>query len=98
MFLYSRRYFSRLPQAFSKRLINRLSQKSSYDSMIIDPVINWFIPNWLSVHLHICYHSIITFGGKGFCLGFSNTSYVYNLDSFRKVVVEKFHNFIDKLR
>ena len=39
------------------------------------------------MHLHIYDNSIITFGIIGFCLGFSNTSHVYSLDRFRKIVV-----------
>ena len=59
---YSIICFSRLLQAVAKKLIYRLSQKSSYDSNIINPVIDGFIPNDESSHFHICDHSIITFG------------------------------------
>ena len=41
---YSRSLFIRLQQAVSKKLICRLSHKVSYDSKIIDPVNNGFIP------------------------------------------------------
>ena len=59
---YSRSHLSRLPQAVAKKLIYCLSRKVSYASKIIDLVINGFIPNYESSHLHICGHSIITFG------------------------------------
>ena len=45
-----------------------------------------------NINLHICDHSIITFGEIGFCLGFSKTSHVGSLYRFRKVFVEKFYN------
>ena len=51
---------------------------------------NGFSPNEVKIHLHICDHSIITFGIRGLCLGFSNTSHVHSLDRFRKIVVDKF--------
>ena len=57
--------------------------------MMIDPVINGFISNEVKSHFHIFDHSIITFGIKGFCLGFSNTSNVDSLDTFIKTVVDK---------
>ena len=47
---YSRKHFSWLPQAVSKRGFNSLSQKVSYDSMMTDPVINGFSPNELRSH------------------------------------------------
>ena len=78
-----------MPQEVAKVLINRLSPKVSYDSMIIDIVINGFTPNSVKGHFHICYHSIVTFGMRGFGLRFSNTSHVDSLDRFRKSVVDK---------
>ena len=42
---YSRSHFSRLTQAVAKIIIYRFSQKVSYASKIIDPVINGFSPN-----------------------------------------------------
>ena len=59
---YLRSHFSWLPQVFSKELMNRLSHKLSYASIKIDSVINGFSPNEVQIHLHICDHSIITFG------------------------------------
>ena len=44
-FSYSRSHFSRLKQSVYKELINHLSLKVSYDYIIIDSVINGFIPN-----------------------------------------------------
>ena len=58
-------------------------------SNIVDPVINLFSPNELRSHFHICDHSIVTFGIRGFCLGVLNTSDVDSLDRFRKPVVDK---------
>ena len=89
-FSYSRIHFCPLPRVFSKGLINRLYQKVSYASSIIDPVINGFSPNEVIIHLYICDHSIITFGRIGLCLGFSNTSNVESLERFRISVVDKF--------
>ena len=86
---YSIIHFSRLPQTFSKGLINRLSQKFIYASMMIDPVINVFSHNLAKIHLQICDHSIITLGKRVFCLGFSNTYHVYILDVFRTSVSYK---------
>ena len=86
---YSRSHFGRLPQAVSKKLIYSLSQKGSYSFKIIDPVINGFIPNDVSIHLHICDQSIVTFGIRGRCLGFSITYHVDSLDRFRRSVVDK---------
>ena len=88
-FLYLKIHLSRLPHEFSKGLIDFLSQKISYDSMIIDTVINGFSTNEVKIYLHICDHSIITFGIRGLCLVFLNTSHVDNLDKFRKTVVDK---------
>ena len=96
-FLLSRRHFNWLQQAISKILINFLSQKGSCASMMIDPVINVFIPNVVIINSHICDHSIISFGKRGLFLGFSNASHVNNLYRFREVVVEKVHNAIDNL-
>ena len=95
--LYLIRHFSWLPQTVAKELINSLSQKVSYASMIIYPFINVFSPNEVRSHLHICDHSIITFGKIGFYLGFSNTSRVVSLDKFRKAVVEMVKLDIDHL-
>ena len=81
---YSRRLFSPLPQAVSKVLIDIFSQKVSYASMMIDPVIIGFSTNKVKIHLHIRDHSIINFGIRGLCLEFSNTSHVDSLDRFRK--------------
>ena len=60
----------------------------------MDPVVNGFSPNDVSSHLHICDHSIVTFGIRGRCLGFSNTSRVDSLDRFRRTVVEKVKTYI----
>ena len=57
--------------------------------MKTDPVINGFSTNEVTSHFHICEHSIVNFGQRGFCLGFSYTYRVDNLDSFIKVVVDK---------
>ena len=73
---YLRSHFSRSPQAVAKKLINRLSQKVSYASKIINPVIDGFNPNDESSHLRICDHSIVTFGTREKCIGFSSTSHV----------------------
>ena len=64
-------------------------QKFSYASKRIDLVINVFSPNDISSHLHICEHSIITFGIIEKISGLSNTSHVYSLDRFRRSVVDK---------
>ena len=61
-FLYYISNFSRLPHAVAQILINRLSQKVSYYSMEIDPVMNEFSPNEVRSHMQIFYHSIINFG------------------------------------
>ena len=55
-FSYSRKHFNQLPQEFCKGLINNMSHKVSYGSMIIDTVINGFSPNKLRSHLQICDH------------------------------------------
>ena len=56
---------------------------------MIDPVINESSPNEVKIYSHICDHSIVIFGIRGFCLGFSKTSRVESLDGFRKLVVDK---------
>ena len=86
-FSYLISHFSRLSQAVCKGLIKYLSRKVSYDSMVINPFINGCSPNEVKTHLHICDHSIIPFGIKGFCLVFSNTSYDDSLYSFRTTVL-----------
>ena len=86
---YSRSHFSRLPQLVSKRIINRLSHKVSYTSKIIDLIIDGFSPNGESSHLHIRDTSIVTFGIREKCIGFSNTSRVDILDIFRRSFVDK---------
>ena len=57
--------------------------------MMIDTVINGFMHNEASSHLHIYDNPIITFVKNVFYLGSSNTYHVGSLDIFRKVVVEK---------
>ena len=47
---YSRIHFSWLSLAVYKRLISRLSQKVSYYFMNIDPIVDGFGPNELSIH------------------------------------------------
>ena len=79
-FSYSIIHFIWLPQSVSKTLINSLSQKFSYASMIIDPVINGFSHNEVRFNLYICDHSIITFGKILSCLGFLNTYHVDSID------------------
>ena len=64
-------------------------QKVSYAFKIIDPVINVFIPNDVSIYLNICDQSIVTFVIRKKFIGFSNTSHVDSLDRFIKSVVEK---------
>ena len=86
---YSISHFSWLPQAVYKELINRLSQKVSYVYMQIDPVIDEVSPNGLISGFHIYDHSIVTFGIRGFYLGFSKTSHAESLDRFRKLVVHR---------
>ena len=76
-------HFIRLPQSVAKQLIYSLSQKVIYASKIIDPVINGFSTNNVSINLNICYHSIITFGIREKGLGFSKASHVDILDRFR---------------
>ena len=64
-----------------------MSNKYSYASMMIGPVINVFGHYEVRINLIICDHSIILFGIIGFYVGFSNTSHVDSLDIFSKVVV-----------
>ena len=90
---YSRGHFSRLPQAFAKNNVF-LSQKVSYDSKIIDPIINGFSPNEVRNNFHIYDQSIVTFGIRGLCSGFSNTSHVDSLDRFRKLFVDKVKTYL----
>ena len=85
----SKSHFIRLQKLVAKKLIYRLSQKVKYASKIINPVINESSTNEVTSHFYICGHSIVTFGIKGLCLGFSNTSYVVSLDKFRKSVFDK---------
>ena len=56
--------------------------------MRIDPDNNGFSPNEVKSHFYICDHSILTFGKRGLCLGFSKTSHVDSLDKIRKSVVD----------
>ena len=71
-----------------------MSQKVSNSSKIIYPVINGFIPNDESRYLHICDHSIVTFGIREKCIGLSNTSHIDSLDMIRISVVDKFKSDI----
>ena len=82
-------HFIRLPKAVAKTFINYFSQKNSYASKIIDPVIDEFIPNDESSDFHIFDHSIVTFGIKEIFIGLSNTCHVAILDRFRRSVVDK---------
>ena len=63
---YSRKHVSWLPQAISKILINILSHKVSYGCMMIDPVVNGLNPTEVRRQLHICDHSITTFGKRDY--------------------------------
>ena len=56
--------------------------------MMIDPVINEFIPNEVRSYFHIGDSSLIIFQTIILCSEFSNTSNVDILDRFRKSVVE----------
>ena len=69
-FSYSRRNFSWLPPEVSKIIINTLSQKLSYSSMIINLDNNAFSPNEVRSHLYIYDNTIITFGKICLCLVF----------------------------
>ena len=95
---YSRRHVSWLPQVIYKRIINSLSQKVIYVSMMIDQVISEFSPNKGISYLNICDNSIINVWKQCFYLGFSNTSNAESLYGFRKVVIEKVHNDIENLK
>ena len=66
-----------------------MSQKVSYSSKIIDPVIDGYIPNDYSSNFHICDHSIVKFLIREKRIYFSNTSHVDSLDRFRTSVVDK---------
>ena len=87
-YAYSRSHFIWLPQAVAKKIYH-LSQKVSYASKIIDPVINGFSPNDVSSHFHICYHSIVKISIRDICLDSSNTSNVDSLGRFGISVVDK---------
>ena len=65
-----------------------MSQKVSYGSKKIDPVMNRFSLNEVTSNLNIYDHSIVTFIIRGFCLGPSNTICVEISDMFRKLVVD----------
>ena len=80
-------HFSRLPQEVAKKIIYHLSRKVSYAYNIIDPVINGFSLNEIRSHFHRCDNSIITFVTRRLCLGFSSTSRVDSLYSFRRSVI-----------
>ena len=71
-----------------------MSHKVSYASKIIDLVINGFSPNYVSSHLHICYHSIVEILIREKFIGFSNTYCVDSLDRFRRSVVDKVKKYI----
>ena len=90
IYSYSISHFGWLSQAVAKKPIYNFNHKVSYVYNIVDPVINVFSPNELRGYFHICDHSIVTFGIRGFCLGVLNTSDVDSLDRFRKPVVDKF--------
>ena len=62
--------------------------------MMIDRVISAFSPNEEISHLDIRDNSIITFGKRGFSLGFSNTSHVHILYMYKKLVILKVHNAV----
>ena len=61
-FLYYTSHFSRLPQAVDQTIINSLSQKFSYDSIKIYPVMNGFSTNVVRSHFRICDQSIKNIG------------------------------------
>ena len=71
-----------------------MSHKVIYASKIIDPVINEFSTNEVTSNFDMCDQSIVTFGMRGFCLGFSHTSHVDSLDMFRKSAVDKAKRYI----
>ena len=66
-----------------------MSHKVIYAYKIIDPVINVFVPNNELIHLHVCDHSIVTFGIREKFIGFSKTSHVDSLYRFRRSVFDK---------
>ena len=68
-FSYLRIHFSRLPHTAAKGLIDPFYQEVRYASMVIDTIINIFSRNEVKSHLHICDHSIVTIGIRGFCFG-----------------------------
>ena len=70
-------------------MIYRLYEKASNATKIIDTVINGFITNDESSHLHICDYSNVIFGIREKCMGFSNNSHVDSLDRFRISVVDR---------
>ena len=97
-FFYYKRIFNCLPDSAYTRLIKCLSRKVTYDSIVDYPVISGFGTNLkMKLFAHFV-KSIITFWWKGFCLGFSITSYVDSLDRFGKLVIEKANNFIYNLK
>ena len=51
-----------LKKTVTKNMINRLSQKISYDSKINNMVIDGFNPNDVSSHFYIIIQSIVTLG------------------------------------
>ena len=55
----------------------------------MDPVINVFSPNDVSIFFHIWDHSIVIFRTREKWMRFSNTSHVDSLDSCRRSVVDK---------
>ena len=83
---HSRSNFSRLPHLFAKN-------KFIVCLKIIDPVLNVFSPNYVSSYFHIYDHSIVTFGIREECIGFSKTSRVDSLDRFIRSVVNKVNCF-----
>ena len=93
-FSYSISHFSWFPQVVYKVLSVHLSHKFSYSYIMIDTIINGFIPNEIKMYLSIFDHSIITFGIRVLCLGFSKTSRAGSLDRFRKTSVDKVKFYI----
>ena len=86
---YTRSHSSKLSQSVANKLVHCLTQKLSYDFRIIYLVINLFSPIVVRSHLHMCCHSIVTFGIREFCLRLFNTSHVDISDGFRKSVVDQ---------
>ena len=75
---YSRSKFSRLTQAVSKKVSKNyfvLSHKVSCAYMTIYPVNNGCITNEVTINMNISDHSIVTFGIRGLCIGFSKISH-----------------------